>query len=206
MGEMSLSLESLFRRFSDLLVLDIETTGLDPVEDEVIEIGGLLVSIFSRDLLRVTKRIDTLVKPPKNRTLPRAITNLTGITGEALASTGMSRREAAAVVSKLVRRESTLLVGYNVQFDLLFIRKLLNEEGFLMTENLAILDVLAVFRDRRSYPNKLTDAIVAYGLEDKVCNAHRAIGDAIAVLEVLRAMWQENDNLDTYIAVLDCSS
>lgn len=61
------------------------------------------------------------------------------------------------------------------------------------------LDSLTVYKDRRPYPHKLANAILAYGLEDKVQNSHRAIDDVLALFEVLKAMDAERDDLASYV-------
>ena len=61
------------------VILDFETTGLDPTSAEIIEIGAILV-----EGLEEKDRFHALVKPTGK--LPRVITQLTGITDEMLAS------------------------------------------------------------------------------------------------------------------------
>jgi DNA polymerase-3 subunit epsilon len=60
-----------------------------------------------------------------------------------------------------------------------------------------MLDVMTIFKDRRDYPHKLSDAINAYKLENQ--NSHRAISDAKATLSILLAMEQEKYDLNKYI-------
>ena len=61
------------------------------------------------------------------------------------------------------------------------------------------LDLLTVYKDRRSFPHKLCNAIEAYGLEDKVVNSHRAVDDVLATLAVMEAMDLEKDDLIRYV-------
>mgnify|MGYP000817408703 FL=1 len=63
------------------------------------------------------------------------------------------------------------------------------------------LDSLTVYKDRRAYPHKLANAIVAYGLEDKVQNSHRAIDDVAALFEVCKAMDAERADLLSYVNI-----
>jgi DNA polymerase III epsilon subunit-like protein len=56
-----------------------------------------------------------------------------------------------------------------------------------------------VYKDRRSYPHRLCNAIDAYGLAGKVVNSHRAIDDVLATVAVMEAMAGELDDLDKYI-------
>jgi DNA polymerase-3 subunit epsilon len=66
-----------------------------------------------------------------------------------------------------------------------------------MLKGIQMLDALTVYRDRRAYPHRLENAIAAYGVELR--NTHRAIDDARAALEVLRAMEAERADLTRYI-------
>ena len=96
--------------------------------------------------------------------------------------------------------ERTLLAAYNAQFDLNFLYHFLRpfgQVGILRAPR--FLDVLTVYRDRRDYPHKLSDAIAAYGLEDQAVNSHRAVDDARAAAILLDAMAAERDDLDRYI-------
>ena len=61
------------------------------------------------------------------------------------------------------------------------------------------LDLLTVYRDRRSYPHKLCNAIESYGLSGQVVNSHRAVDDVISTVAVMKAMEAEKDDLDKYI-------
>ena len=88
------------------------------------------------------------------------------------------------------------MVAHNAQFDACFLRELLR--GF-KPGHLDWLDSLTVYKDRRPYPHKLANAILAYELEDKVQNSHRAIDDVLALFEVLKAMDEERDDLGSYV-------
>ena len=61
------------------------------------------------------------------------------------------------------------------------------------------LDSLTVYKDRRAYPHKLANAIIAYDLTGKVQNSHRAIDDVLALFEVLKAMDDEREDLGSYV-------
>ena len=107
-------------RFAHLVLFDTETTGIDPEREEIIEIGAVSVSEGGED-----GSFNALIRLSKGRTLPPFITQLTGITPEALAAEGIEKAEAAASFCRLLEREDTLLVAYNAQFDLNFLYYLL---------------------------------------------------------------------------------
>ena len=88
------------------------------------------------------------------------------------------------------------MIAHNAQFDACFLRELLRG---VKVERPDWLDSLTVYKDRRPYPHKLANAILAYDLGDKVQNSHRAIDDVLALLDVLKAMDEERDDLATYV-------
>ena len=78
-------------------------------------------------------------------------------------------------------------------------RQLLRSGDPLILKGKDKLDLLTVYKDRRSYPHKLCNAIDAYGLSGKVVNSHRAVDDVLATLEVMKAMEMERPDLERYI-------
>jgi ATP-dependent DNA helicase DinG len=91
-------------------ILDVETTGLDPARDEIVQVALLLV-----DDTRIAAW-DSLVRP--TRPVPPAILTLTGLDERALAEAA-PRQEVAAVVARLLAGRP--LVGHQIGFDLGFL-------------------------------------------------------------------------------------
>ena len=90
----------------------------------------------------------------------------------------------------------TLMIAHNAQFDACFLRGLLRGQK---VGRIDWLDSLTVYKDRRAYPHKLANAIIAYDLTGKVQNSHRAIDDVLALFEVLKAMDDEREDLGSYV-------
>ena len=186
-------LETLFERFDNLLVLDTETTGVVPRRDEVIELAMLRV-----DARGEREEYDELIRLSPGTALPEQIRLLTGITEEMLAG-GVSKGEAArALADWLERGERTLVCAYNAQFDLVFLYYLLDAYGLAgALRGAKFLDALTVYRDRRPYPHRLSDAVEAYSLVAQ--NTHRAVDDTRATFELLCAMDAEESDLSRYV-------
>ena len=186
----------LWRQFDRIVVFDTETTGIEFGQDEIIELGAAAFSPAGE-----TGSMDLLIRLTPGRTLPPFITQLTGITPEQLEREGVEKAAACETFCRLLGGgERTLLAAYNAQFDLNFLYHFLRpfgQVGILRAPR--FLDVLTVYRDRRDYPHKLSDAIAAYGLEDQAVNSHRAVDDARAAAILLDAMAAERDDLDRYI-------
>jgi DNA polymerase-3 subunit epsilon len=164
----------------DFVAVDLETTGCSPGRHSIIEIGAVRM----RDGV-VISEFASLVRP--NDPVPRAISQLTGITAEMLAT--------APHVDEVVRAfrafaEGAVLVAHNYRFDL----------GFLDHEAQRLwdapfprpaLDTLSVAR--RVYPNleRYSLLYLATRIGASVMPDHRAANDARAAGEVLAAMLPE---------------
>jgi len=95
------------------VALDVETTGINPERDVVIEIG---IVVFSRD--QVIERYSQLVNP--KRQVPRDIQALTGINDADLATC-----PAFDTLIPDIRRliGTSPIVGHNVDFDVAMLRR-----------------------------------------------------------------------------------
>ncbi len=185
----------LLERFKTVVVLDLETTGVSFSHDQVIELGAV-----RWDGGEVTEEVEDLISLAPGTCLPPQITELTGITEQMLSAQGVSKQTAAVDVRRLLQGEDRLVVTYNAQFDLNFLYHFLRRYGDpAWLQGIQMLDALTVYRDRRPYPHRLENAIAAYGLEDSVVNSHRAVDDARAAAQVLRAMEEEKADLERYI-------
>lgn len=192
-------LEALFSRFDRIVVLDTETTGLSYERDEIIELAAATLTL-DQGQVRVTGEYDELISLSPGRYLPRMITEMTGITPEALRERGISKAQACRDLMTLVPDDRTLVAAYNAQFDLSFLLfSLLRSVESQQLRRAGFLDLLTVFRDRHHYPHKLKDAIAAYGLGARVQNTHHALDDVRATVEVLLAMDQERPDVWNYV-------
>ncbi|NPV26467.1 MAG: DEAD/DEAH box helicase family protein [Firmicutes bacterium] len=93
--------------------LDLETTGVFPQYDEIIEIGAVRLEEG-----RLTERFSTLVKP--SRQIPAHITRLTGITNLLVAD---APSFAEVIPDLLDFIGEAVIIGHQVSFDLSFLTK-----------------------------------------------------------------------------------
>ena len=206
-----MNLRTLLRSYDAVVIFDTETTGLDASKNQIIEIAAIRVEADENGLPRIADNMDDFIRLPEGEQLDPKIVELTHITDAILQEEGKTEAEAAARFHQLIAsppgasREDQrhpckiLLAAHNAQFDLLFVRQLLR--GHRLGVKLSFLDTLTVYKDRAPYPHKLETAITHYKLEDKVKNSHRAIDDTCALLEVLKAMDAEREDLHTYVNV-----
>ncbi len=196
-------LHKLLENRGAIVLFDTETTGTDYKNCRIIELAALRVERNTYGEICITERYDNFVKLPEGQTIPKKITEITGITDDIL-SDGISEEQAVNDFQHLIRADNykfpTLIISYNAQFDMLFLTETFARHGCddLLLEA-DVLDALTVYKDRRPYPHKLSDAISEYGLDDKVQNTHRAIDDVFALYEVCKALDDERSDLSRYI-------
>ncbi|TVP85238.1 MAG: 3'-5' exonuclease [Acholeplasmataceae bacterium] len=184
-------------RHDKILVFDFETTGLHPQFDQIIEIGAIVLSKKDNGFEEVD-HLNILVQV--GHPLPLKITQITGITDAMLRTDGVSPESAFQQLFNLYDAH-TLLVAYNLQFDLSFLHAFIRrywQPQFEIKND--ILDVMAVYRDRHPYPHRLESAVQTYQVDVK--NTHRGIDDVRATYAVLKAMQAEQDNIDAYVNVI----
>ena len=192
------NLDSLFTKYDRLLLFDTETTGLLYSRDEIIECAAVVLE--KRDgRVEVVTEYDELISLTPGNFIPPEITKLTGITNLDLQERGISKDQLCRDIAGMVTG-NTLLLAYNAHIDLSFLYYLLLRSGDpTILKGKDKLDLLTVYKDRRSYPHRLANAIEAYGLQDKVVNSHRAVDDVLATVAVMEAMEKEKDDLALYI-------
>lgn len=159
------------------VVFDLETTGLDPLKHEIIEIGAIRVN---RDSIH-HESFQVLVKPSKK--IPKKITDLTGITQEMVDEDGVPLTQALEEFRQFVG--DLRLVSFNAQFDMAFIGAANASNGRSMSNPVSCALVMA----RRAWPGRssyrLKDLAKDGGLD--ASDTHRALGDCKRALIVYTA-------------------
>ena len=165
-----------------IVVLDFETTGLDPINDRVIEIGavkmqdGVIVDSFGM-----------LVNP--GVPLKPKIVEITGITDMMLRDQPPIEQGIRELYAFL---DGCAIAAHNAKFDYAFLQNELKRLD--MQYNCPVVDTLAM--SRRMYPQLKSHRLksVCRALNVSLKDAHRAVNDATAtaqclikMLEVLRA-------------------
>lgn len=163
------------------IALDLETTGLDPKKDKIIEVGAVRVRNG-----KVTDRFQSLIDP--GVVLPDQITQLTGITQEELNGAPYPEQ----VLPKLLDfMGDDVILGHSVMFDYSFLKKEAVNQGLWKTEQHAMgIDTLKLARVLLpELPSRrLADLCVHYQIEHQ---AHRALGDAESTAELYRCLVRE---------------
>lgn len=189
----------LKNKYEHILIFDFETTGLSYLDNNIIEIGAVLLKRTEEGQYKIVEELDVLIKQAEP--LPAKIVEITNITDELLASEGISEEEAFLKLQKLHKKDA-LLVAYNLSFDYAFLtqlyRRQLNNSDVIITND--ILDIMAIYKDRHPYPHRLENAVEKYQVEIK--STHRALDDVKATLGLLVKLINERDTIMKYVNVI----
>ncbi|MCS5736986.1 3'-5' exonuclease, partial [Herbiconiux daphne] len=154
----------------NIIILDIETTGLDPLQAEITEIGAIKVNSVSLEVVGAFDKLIKIANP-----VPEKITELTGITSELLNTKGKNLKNVLKELSEFCGGYD--IYAHNANFDKGFIRKALDDNKIEYHQS-DWVDTITIFK--KTFPNrttyKLSSLIVDYKLADK--EDHRALSDA----------------------------
>ena len=164
---------------TDYVVLDLETTGLDPAKEWIIEIGAVRVRGGE-----VVDTFATLVRPPAE--ISEFITGLTGISNDMVRD---APEEAEALPGLRAFIGDDVVLGHNVTFDIRFVRRASERLGLPPFAN-EYVDTLRI--SQRLYPDmrhRLSDLIERLHVGEVV--AHRALSDVLQTKAVYDVMCRE---------------
>ena len=159
----------LDRYYPEYVLFDIETTGLSPVYDEIIELSAVKVSHGS-----IIDTFDTLIRP--DRKIPRSATAVNGITNE-MVKDAPTLEESMPDFLEFIRGYK--LVGHNIHsFDTNFIYDAAYRLCGVQVSN-DYVDTL--YMARKCLPklahHRLGDVCEYFGIDTQ--GAHRALNDCI---------------------------
>jgi DNA polymerase-3 subunit epsilon/ATP-dependent DNA helicase DinG len=162
------------------IALDTETTGLEPGQDELIEVAAIR--------FQGTETLETwhsLIKPAGE--LPEEITRLTGITPDDLVRAPFFF-DILPELARFIGDDP--IVGHSVGFDLDFLAAQALPLGNRRVDTYELSTLLLPELPDRSLIS------VARGLAIPYPGQHRALADAQATMQVFLAFWQQLVNLD----------
>lgn len=155
------------------VALDVETTGLDPAVDEVIEVGAVRLG---PDGAPTAERFHALLRPTRP---VGASTHVHGLTEEVLAREGRPAAEALAALAAFVG--DATVVGHNVAFDAEMLSSHAARVGLALPlpRRVDTLVLARRFLDLPAYDL----ASVVHALGGAIGTAHRALDDALAAAD-----------------------
>ncbi|MFH1218325.1 MAG: exonuclease domain-containing protein, partial [Candidatus Peregrinibacteria bacterium] len=160
--------------------LDLETTGINPDKDKIIEFGAVKF-----DLKGNTETLQTLIHP--GITLPEIITHITGITDEDLKN-APPFQEKAEEISAFIG--DLPIIGHNIQFDTSFLRNHHIELKNPEYDTVQLASIL--FPGLNSYSLEILTHLLDLKHKDK----HRALDDAVAAMELFLKLKDKFQELD----------
>lgn len=185
----SVEIDAMRKTFpKGVVVFDLETTGLSPLVDKIIEIGAIKVLPNSVDCF------STLVNPEIK--IPESTIKIHGITNLMVENSGIIEEHLPDFMEFI---ENLPLVAHNAKFDIGFIVINLNKFNIEVPDSNVYCSCQysrSVFPESKNY--KLTTLATTFEIEAE--QSHRATDDAIVCLRVMsKGLIKNNYSVDKFI-------
>lgn len=155
------------------LFLDVETTGLDPLSDEIIQLAMVRFTYtLDGKICDVSEPFDQLRQPSKP--IPPEITNLTGLSDAMVLGHQIDTAEVSAF-----SEQADLVIAHNAGFDRQFVEKLFPSFA-LKPWACSMAEVN--WREEGLESTKLAYLAMEFGF---FYERHRAVNDCLAAIEIL---------------------
>lgn len=159
---------------ASFIVVDVETTGMSPLEDRITEIAMMRVHGG-----RITDEFSTLINPLQ--TIPAFITDLTGI-DNVMVENAPTAREAVPYVREFLG--DGVFTAHNASFDWMFVSHTARRERGLELMNERLCTVKLTRRILPFLPSKSLGPVARF-MDIAIPQRHRASGDAFATAHLL---------------------
>lgn len=155
------------KRDQSFVIIDLETTGLTPVQDKILEFGAIRV--------RKNQKADTFSRlVSQEKGIPQTVTALTGIDNALVEQEGQPLDAVLPEFLQFVGEDT--IVGYNLAFDMRFLQEACRACGIHPPTNRCVDLLSAARRKVFDVPDfKLTTLATRFSLD--VSAPHRALGD-----------------------------
>ena len=168
----------------DYTVVDIETTGLSPSRDEIIEISALKIRSG-----KIYNEFSQLIKPKAK--IGPFITHLTGITNEMV----ISAPKIEEVLPDFINFVSNdIILGHNVKFDLNFIRTNLENYCFNPLLNQSIDTMILGRKYCKLKSHSLKNLAIHYNVS--IEGHHRALNDCLITHNIYQNIKKQSSSLN----------
>lgn len=160
------------------VIIDLETTGLKPGSDRILEVGALRIEEET-----VTEELHYLIK--QEQPIGKEVSHLTGITDVEIQEIGVPEELACNQLFQFINGYT--VIGYNIAFDIRFLEQYALQKNIELPVN-RLIDVMDLSKRKvkglKSY--KLVDVAEHFSLD--VTGAHRAIKDCYLINGILNEL------------------
>lgn len=163
------------------VVLDLETSGIDPKRDDIIE-----VAMVRYENGKEVARYDDLIKIDYK--LTEIITIITGITDKDLQEKGKQRADVFVEVERVIK--GAYIVAHNTAFDVGFLRAKGIDLDILGTiDTIPLAQILIPEAPSYSLESLTDDLSISHK------NKHRAMSDVEATLDLFKYLWKKGGEI-----------
>ena len=158
----------------EVIVFDVETTGLSPKNDRLTEIGAVKIRG-----MRIIDSFDTFVNP--ERPIPQQIQELTHITQD-MVDNAPSEKDAVSQFLEFCGSENPVLIAHNANFDTSFIRQVFARHQ--MEHPFVTIDTVVMSRAVLPELSRHKLDVIAKHLKLGKFEHHRAADDAYMLAKI----------------------
>ncbi len=181
--------------FDEAVVIDVETTGVNPKTDRIISLAMIRAKfsdLKANQSKLESETVDVLVHP--GRSIPKDSSRVHGIKDKDVADLG-----PFADVAKQVREfiGDCPVIAHNVSFDKKFLNAEFKRAGVRPLSNNKTFCTMRRFQSHigRKPGSKLEDAARVFGVEGRSTNIHEAGEDARMALQVAAIFYIQDNHL-----------
>jgi DNA polymerase-3 subunit epsilon len=175
------------------IILDFETSGLNPYHDDIIEVA---MKVVGKD-----ETFTSLLKPKSNECISEEITHLTGITNKMLHVDGKHCSEVYQEMDDWLKKvknnspsKKIAIISHNGDgFDFIFLKRLFNDLLSQGIKPIAIKDI--IFIDTLPFAKRSLPKRMSYR-QESLCKTyniitdgnHRALNDVVALEQLYNVL------------------
>lgn len=169
------------------IVLDLETTGLYPDKDEILEIAAVLV-----ENKQIQKRFQRYIQIEGS--IPEPVKDLTGITEDILQKEGVKPQQALQEFCAFIKKET--IISHNLGFDMQFLTNALENEEMSRITNQGIDTLTLTRKIKRGLKSYQLEWLVQY-FKLPETTFHRALADAETTMHLFEKLIEISEQQTT---------